>query len=195
MPRYRPPKPSDLVSVTWNVPVMGRVRVANATKESAGNIDEQWAPRRSPEDAHLAWKWFDMVPAMREAFIVYAEVAPIAIWSSKLGSPIELSGERYYRLDYLEIDPARRGDGSTAALLFGLIAKRVAEHAATGIVLSAFKIDGLVQAYARLGAEHGCPPGWNHPPELVPLIFRRPALDRLRELIDALQENPSRALS
>ncbi|MBP9204906.1 MAG: hypothetical protein KBG28_13125 [Kofleriaceae bacterium] len=131
---------------------------------------------------------------MREAFVVRADQAPIAIWASKVGSPIALAGRRYYRLDYLEVDPARRGDGQTSTLLLGLIAKRAEEHGASGVVLAAFSIDRLLQAYEYLGAERGAPPGWNHPPQLVPLTFNAAALHRLRELIDDLQEDPPGAL-
>jgi hypothetical protein len=160
----------------------------------AKEIDERWSLKRRSNDAHLAWRWADIVPAMREAFTVLSGDEPIAIWASKNGSPLSLGGGVYYRLDYLEIDPDRRGDGRTALLLFALIAKRVAEHSATGIVLTAFDVPALVEAYLALGAEPGCPRGWNHPVELVPLTFQQPALDRLRELIDALEEVPRRSL-
>jgi len=190
----RAPKPSSLSGKTWRVPDLGKVRVATASRRALEDLDRRWGAMRRPEDVHLAWRWTEIVPDMREAFIVYAEDAPIGIWASKSGSPLALEGAAYYRLDYLEIDPARRGDGATSPLLFALIAKRAAEHRASGIVLAAFNVEGLIETYVALGAELGCPRGWNHPPELVPLTFRQVALDELRALIDALQEDPGRAL-
>jgi hypothetical protein len=142
-------------------------------------------------DVHLAWNWAEIVPDMHDAFVVLAEDEPIAIWASRLRSPVVLEGRKYYRLDYLEIDPRRRGDQLVAPLMFGLIARRATELEAVGVVLAAFQIPGLVKRYVTLGASQGCPRGWNHPTELVPLTFEQAAIDRLRELIDALQEDRS----
>lgn len=190
MAQRRAPKPSALLGKTWRVPGLGAARVATASLQASRDIDRRWSPRRRPDDAHLAWRWAEIVPDMREAFIVVAGGDPIAIWASKVGSPLALAGSAYYRLDYLELDPDRRGDGMTAALLFALIAKRVEEHKAGGVVLAAFNVEGLVEAYVALGAEPGCPRGWNHPAELIPLTFHQAALARLRALIDDLQEDP-----
>ena len=106
------------------------------------------------------------------------------------GSPVALGDTKYYRLDYLEVAPTRRGDGQTFALAMALVSKRAAEHRAEGVVLTAFRIDGVVRAYEYLGAERGAPPGWNYPSQLVPLTFKQPALAKLRELIDGLEEKP-----
>ncbi len=151
MRRQRPPRATSLTNKVWAAADLGEVRVGTATLEVARALDVTWSPRRGGDDIHFAWRWADIVPDMREAFVVSAKGEAIAIWGSKLGSPIELGGQKYYRLDYLEVDPARRGDGQTSALLFGLIAKRASEHGATGIVLAAFSIDGLIQAYEYLG--------------------------------------------
>lgn len=191
MRRQRAPRATSLTNRVWAAADLGDVRVGTATTDVATALDTMWSVRRGSDDIGLAWRWADIVPDMREAFVVLAKGAPIAIWASKLGSPVVLGGQKYYRLDYLEIDPARRGDGQTSAILLGLIAKRAAEHTATGVVLAAFCIDGLIRAYEYLGAERGAPPGWNHPVQLVPLTFKQPALSRLRELIDDLEEEPS----
>jgi GNAT superfamily N-acetyltransferase len=190
MRRQRPPKATSLTNKVWAAADLGEVRVGAVTVEVARTLDEAWSPRRAGDDIHLAWVWANIVPDLREAFVVRAKGEPIAIWGSKLGSPIELGGQKYYRLDYLEVDPDRRGDGQTSALLLGLIAKRAAEHGATGVVLATFNIDGLIRAYEYLGAERGAPSGWNHPIQLVPLTYKQPALTRLRELIDDLEEDP-----
>ena len=195
MRRQRPPRATSLTNKVWAAADLGEVRVGTATNEVASLIDQAWLPRREGDDIHLAWRWADIVPDMREAYVVRAGEEPIAIWASKVGSPIELGGRKYYRLDYLEVDPARRGDGQTSAVLLALIAKRAAEHGAEGVVLAAFSIDGLIRAYEYLGAERGAPPGWNHPAQLVPLTFKQPALTKLRELIDDLEEKPPGPLS
>lgn len=195
MTRHRRTKATTLTNRLWKAAELGEVRVGTGTVALAKTLDAEWSQRRRESDNHLAWQWTRIVSDAREAFVVIANGKPIAIWASKLGSPIDLGAERFYRLDYLEIDPNCRGDGQTSVLLFGLIAKRAEEHAAGGIILTAFPIDKLVEAYESLGAERGAPRGWHYPKELVPLTFRRSALTRLRRLIDGLEEDAPGSLS
>lgn len=190
MARRRPPRATNLLNLCWRLPDGALVRVTSAMHDQLAAIDVSWPARRPPTDVQHAWRWSDIVPDMREAFIMTIDDRPAAVWSTKVGG-VELEGRTFYRLDYLELDPDRRGDGQTAAALFGLIAKRVAEHRAEGVVLAAFNEPKLLQAYEYLGAEQGAPRGWNHPPGLVPLTFKQSALDRLRELIDGLEEKSS----
>lgn len=195
MTRHRRTKATTLTNRLWRAADLGEVRVGTGTVNLAKTLDAEWWRHRRDSDIHLAWQWASIVSDAREAFVVTADGKPIAIWASKLGSPIVLGPERFYRLDYLEIAPTCRGDGQTSVLLFGLIAKRAEEHAATGIILAAFQIDKLINAYHALGAERGAPRGWHYPKELVPLTFRRSALARLRRLIDGLEEDAPRPLS
>jgi GNAT superfamily N-acetyltransferase len=192
MTRQRPAKLSALLGLRLLDPDLGEVTVITGSVNVGAKIDALWRERRSDMDALLAWNWSEIVADMREAFVVCAAGAPIAIWASKTGSCVKLEGRPYYRLDYLEIDPNRRGDGLTSSLLAGMIAKRAAEHRACGIVLAAFPNERLVKFYESLGATRGAPRGWKHPPELVPLTFGQVALDNLRELIDAYEENSGR---
>jgi hypothetical protein len=194
MARHRPAKISALPGSRWVVPDIGEVTIITGSVDVGARIDLQWRARRSDMDALLAWNWAEIVADMREAFAVCVAGEPVAIWASKLGSCAQLQGKPYYRLDYLELDPERRGDGRTSTLLAGMIAKRAAEHRARGIVLAAFPSEKLVKFYESLGASRGGPKGWNCPPELVPLTFEQAALDNLRELIDAFQKAPGRTL-
>jgi hypothetical protein len=192
--RKPPPRSSGLLIHRWLVPKLGVARVSTASLETAKAIDTSWPSARQESDVHLAWRWAEIIPDMNDAFVVLVEDEPIGVWASKLRSPVLLEGRKYYRLDYVEIAPRRRGDQLVAPLVFGLIAKRAAEVEAIGVVLAAFQIPALVDRYVALGASEGCPRGWNHPPELVPLMFEQAARDRLRGLIDGLQEDSSGSL-
>lgn len=163
MGRLRPPKATHLTGKVWVAADLGEIRLATATNAVASLIDQTRPPHRGEEDIHLAWRWADIVRDMREAYVVRADEELLAIWASKVGSPIAPGDTKYYRLDYLEIAPTRRGDGQTFALAMALVSKRAAEHRAEGVVLTAFRIDGVVRAYEYLGAERGAPPGWNYP--------------------------------
>lgn len=55
-------------------------------------------------------------------------------------------------------------------------------------MLTAFPVPGLVEFYEGTGAGRGAPKGWSHPKELVALTFERAALERLKDLADALLE-------
>jgi GNAT superfamily N-acetyltransferase len=171
---------------------LGRITVITGSVNVGEQIDALWHERRSDLDSLMSWEWGKIVADMREAFTVCFDESPVAIWASKTGSCVQLEGQPYYRLDYLEVDPDRRGDGLTSPLLFGMIAKRATEHHASGIVLAAFPSEKLVKFYESLGATRGAPRGWTHEPELVPLTFGQEALSKLRELIDAYEENSGR---
>jgi GNAT superfamily N-acetyltransferase len=194
MARPRPAKISSLPGSRWKVPGLGEVTITTGSPDVAARIDKLWRERRGDIDALLAWKWVDIVADMREAFAIHAAGSPIAIWASKPGSCVQLDGKPYYRLDYLEVDPERRGDGQTSTLLAGMIAKRATEHRASGIVLPAFPSEKLAKFYESLGATRGAPQGLEPPPQLVPFTFGQDALDNLRELVDALQKDPGRAI-
>lgn len=194
MKRHHQAKATSLTNRVWEIADLGAVRVGNGTIKVARTLDSEWPQRRRQTDIHRDWRWREIISDAREAFVVTANGNPIGIWASKLGSPITLGDDRFYRLDYLEIDPNRRGDGQTATALFGLVAKRAEEHAATGVILTAFQIDKLVEAYVSLGAERGAPRGWNYPKQLVPLTFGRLALSRLRKLINDLEKDGTRPL-
>jgi len=154
-------------------------------------IDASWPPLRDAGDLHHAWRWEEISAPMRETFVVLLDEDPIGVWCSKVGSPLDLATGRFYRLDFVELKPSLRGDGSTSAMVFGLIAERAVEHGAGGVVLSAFRVDKLVAAYRRLGAVEGAPPGWNYPNLLVPLTFDHAAVQLLRERIHDIEEEPS----
>jgi hypothetical protein len=111
----------------------------------------------------------------------------MAIWGSRLSRVLKLPEGAFYRPDYLEIDPRRRG-GTLGLFILSLVAARTLEIGAIGIVLSTFQVDGLVEFYEAAGATRGAPRGWSCPRLLVPLTFRRPALEMLAGFADALSE-------
>lgn len=191
MARTRRPKLSALLADTWDVEDLGVVSVGTCTRTIAEQIDREWGTSRSESDRALAWSWAAIAQAMRETFVAQVDGVPVAVWAAKLGTSTVLSGRNYYRVDFLEVCPERRGDGRTSVALFGLIAHRAAEHRATAVLLAAFNEEGLAKFYESLGAKRGAPVGWNHPPDLVPFTIEQPALVELRELIDAYRKVPS----
>jgi hypothetical protein len=116
-----------------------------------------------------------------------ADQVVLALWSSSKKKPIRLPEGIFYRLDYLEVSPPSRG-GVVGTFTLAVIAARATELNATGIVLAAFPIKGLSDAYERAGAVGRCPQGWNCPANLLPFIFEAAALARLKALADGFLE-------
>lgn len=182
-----PPAPTKLTLLRWDVPSVGAVIVRAATFNDCAAIDDAWPSSRRPADVHHAWRWVDISKSLKDCFVVAEGDRPVAIWGSTVSRPLKLAGTTYYRLDYLEIAPAHRGE-ILGAFLTAVIASRALELGAAGIVLTAFPVPGLVEFYEGVGAVRGSPRGWSHPKELVALTFELSALRRLKELADALLE-------
>lgn len=182
-----PPAPTKLTQLQWDVPGVGVVVVRAAAYNDCAAIDKAWPAGRRPSDVHHVWRWVDISSTLKECFVVVKDGHPVAIWGSTVSRPLKLGGMTFYRLDYLEIDPAHRGE-VLGVFLVSVIASRALELGASGIVLTAFSVPGLVEFYEGTGAIRGSPRGWNHPKELVALTFELAALHRLKDLADALLE-------
>ena len=178
-----PPAPTKLSQMRWDVPGVGAVTVRAATFNDCAAIDVAWPPSRRPADVHHVWRWADIWKSLKDCLVVVEGARPVAIWGSTVGRPLKLTGTTCYRLDYLEIAPAHRGQ-ILGAFLTTIIASRALELGATGIVLTTFPVPGLVEFYEGMGAVRGAPRGWSYPKELVALTFELPALRRLKELAD-----------
>lgn len=179
--------PTTLTRLRWDIPDVGIVIVRAATFNNCVAIDATWPPSRRPADVHHAWRWVDIWSSLKDCFVIMDSECPVAIWGSSVSRPLQLAGTTYYRLDYLEISPAHRGK-ILGAFSTAVIAFRASELGATGIVLTAFHVPGLVEFYEKMGAVRGAPRGWSHPKELVPLTFELSALQRLKEFSDAFLE-------
>jgi GNAT superfamily N-acetyltransferase len=133
------------------------VAVRAATFNDCAAIDDAWPSSRRPADVHHAWRWADIWKSLKDCLVLEGD-RPVAIWGSTVRRPLKLAGATYYRLDYLEIAPAHRGK-ILGAFLIAVIASRALELGATGIVLTAFPVPGLVEFYEGTGAVRGAPRG------------------------------------
>lgn len=174
------------------MPRLGLVHLVRATAADCARIDAEWSSLRRPEDVHQAWLWSEMIQTMRDAFVLVGD-APLAIWGSAKGSPIELPEGRFYRLDYLECHPSLRGQGVAGLFALATIAKRARELDAAGIVLAAFNEPKLVEFYVGAGAEQRQPRGWTVPRNLIPCVFGAVAVDSLETFADAHDDDESAA--
>ncbi|MCB9540044.1 MAG: GNAT family N-acetyltransferase [Myxococcales bacterium] len=124
--------------------------------------------------------WATIVRQCRDRVVLLDEVDDVvAIWGSKL--KLRLVGEvRVYRLDFLEVHPARPGVG-IGAIAMGLVADQAARDGAKGIVLSS--LPQSVGFYEALGGSKKLPGVWNAERGTVPFYFDTSAMGVLRELL------------
>lgn len=178
-----------MLSDAWLVEPLGRIRVCLPKTTHLATIDGTWPARRKDSDRHKdAWEWTRLVRDLAECFIAVEEDdRPIGIWGSRRETLLRLPGGSYYRLDFLEADPDRRG-GPVGVLTIGLAACRALELAADGMVLATFPIEGLRRFYKAVGAVEERARGWNCDKHLLPFHFNAAALKRLREATDELLE-------
>lgn len=153
-----PPIPTKLSRSRWDVTGVGTVTVRAATYNHYVEIDGAWPPLRRPADVHHTWRWVDISRSLKDCMAIMEGDHPVAIWGSTMGRPLKLAGTTYYRLDFLEIAPYHRGE-ILGAFLIAIIAARALEVGASGIVLTAFAVPGLVEFYEGMGAVRGCPRG------------------------------------
>lgn len=185
-------RPSPVCALRWEFPGVGVVRMTAATTPLAARIDAAWSHRRRPEDLHSGWSWLGILNDCRDGFVLVAcdRDEPVGVFASEKRSPITLEGRPYYRLDYLEIDPALRGSGF-GSLALALVGVRAVELGAGGIVLGAFQAPKLLEFYEESGATRGCPRGWNPPSQVIPLTFDNSALMRLEKEAHAFRHDPT----
>ncbi len=123
---------------------------------------------------------------MHEQFALVADDRPLAFWASAKHRPLRISGGPAYRLDRLELDPRRRGQG-VGPIALGAVTLRAFELGCTMVVFAALPAPGLLGFYRELGATEETVPGWTAPRGLVPFVLRRSAMIVLQEAIDELR--------
>lgn len=180
---------SALLQKLWDVPEVGRVSVVIPATPLLVRLDAEWPALRRATDIHQPWRWQALMAGKRDTFAVLQGSHPLGLWCNARAAPLTLPEGRFYRLDNIEIHPARRGS-VIGPFLLSLVATRALELGASSVVLAAFPIMGLAQAYLRAGAVQRCPRGWNCPRELIPFVFESDALLRLKDFADALLEDP-----
>lgn len=179
----RPPRPapnaSVLLGTRWDVPSVGVVALTQATLTLLARADRAWPPMRRPADAHLHWRWSAIAARARERFALVApDGEPLALWCSARSRPVRLLRGLFYRLDYVEVDPTRRGT-ALGPFTFAVCATRALELGCDGLVLGSLAEAGPF--YERLGGERRREAGWREGPDLLPYVFDRETLEGLQE--------------
>jgi GNAT superfamily N-acetyltransferase len=95
------------------------------------------------------------------------------MWASLKGRPLSLQVGLSYRLDFLEVTPARRGQ-SLGLFCLGLVAQRALEAGCSALVLEA--LPAAKEFYIKAGGLQTRAHGWNLPQGLIPFLFRREKL-------------------
>jgi plasmid stabilization system protein ParE len=127
-------------------------------------------------------RWCRLTAKKVERFAVVNEAGQtVGVWCSGRRE-VRLEGQRFYRLDYLEIRPSVRG-GLAGAFILALVGTRAAEAGCQGFVLAAFP--PLMGFYARAGGVQRLPTGWAVEPGLVPFVFEGPAFENFQRVTDA----------
>lgn len=157
-------------------------------------IDHDWPQQRPVDDYSVDWAWSDLLAECRESFAIVTESGgdPVAIFGAKHSEPLKLLDGPLYRIDFLEVAPARRGSDA-GVLLLALVALRAGEVGARGIVGASFNIPGLLNFYQRAGAKLECPRGWNPPAGVIPLHFDESARSNLEAIAHAQRDDQGTA--
>jgi hypothetical protein len=170
---------SRLLAVQWDVPSVGVVAFDQATAALLAKADRQWPPMRRVADANLHWLWSTIAARAHERFaLVTPDGDLLALWCSSRSKPLSLPGGLFYRLDYIEIDPSRRGT-ALGPFTFAVCATRALELGCDGLVLGALPQVGSF--YQRLGGVQRREFGWQEGQNLLPYAFDREALEELQD--------------
>ncbi len=162
----------------WSVTGVGQCRVVLPALASLSAIDTDWKSRRKETDVHL-WEWADIAVGAKDLFAIRTELGvTVGLWMSGAGA-ISLPSGRFYRLDFLEVDPDLRG-GDLGYLAFAMVVARAEELGCAGIVLAAYQDN--VQVYLNFNGKMGPIRGWQVPEGLVPFEFSGDALIPFKEL-------------
>lgn len=155
------------------------VGVMDATK-----IDQKWGPFRKPDAPNGHWSWARIKEKAVETFQLKCKEEGVAIWA--VGRvDVKLEGKCWYRLDFIEVHPQKRR-GLLGALAVCLMAERAAELKCDGILLAS--VDYAVEFYAALEGVQRVVAGWNHQKGLVPFVFEKDQIGKLRERLNEFVE-------
>lgn len=150
--------------------------IAFADVDTLHTVDSAWPLAREHEGIRH-WRWCRVFDKHREGFVLRARDGSVAgLWAGKYDHCVELEGNHWYRLDYLEAHPGTRGLGT---FLLAAVALRAGDLGARGIVFAA--LPELVPWYTdRFSATRQTPKGWHVDAKLVPLCLTGSAFARLR---------------
>jgi len=180
---------SDLIGRRWRIDVLElELECIHASASVLRSIDADWVARRKAGAANAHWRWYNIALSMPERFALRDDAAdPVGVWSSGTKRPIELDGEPYYRLDYPETDPWRRG-GGIGLFTLAVVAARARELSAEGIVLGGLDTRAAKALYSSARASNATPGGWRPSKGLIPYCIVGDAFAGLCEYADAHQE-------
>lgn len=164
---------------TWYVEKVGPCSIRSVGNKDVERIDVAWPTLRPSGAPHLNWKWKEIREATQEQFRIESEGQTVAIWASKR-TAVKLGGKTWYRLDFLEVDPAKTGI-LLGAFTMCAVANRAVELRRDGLLLGAFP--QVADFYRALDGKQELVSGWKCESGLVPFVFEREALGKLKERI------------
>jgi len=103
----------------------------------------------------------------------------MGLWAS-FKRMVKLPEGRFYRLDYLEIDPDLVG-GPWGEFLLGLVCARALELDVDGLLVPA--LGETAKFYKSIGAEQELLRGWTVDKGLLPFVLRRGIVEEVVEEI------------
>jgi len=154
-----------------------------ASRARCQEVDDLWPPKRPFAHANLGWKWAEVHKRSAECFALVraTDRRTLALWAS-LNRSLLLPEGRFYRLDYVEVEPGLRG-GDIAGLTFSIAFQRALEVGVDGLVLPSFP--ETAHLYEQMGFERRVPTGWSVGKGMVAFVGKR-------ELLLGLVEEASR---
>lgn len=171
----------------------GSVRLS---REACGGVDSLWIPQRQAQDRH-GWRWRRVYEDGREVFaLVDGSDQHAALWASAAGAihPADRNLKvPYYRLDYFEVAPSRRGDDLTAAFAMAVASSYALRWGAQAVV--ALVLKASEPFYERVGFTPAKLKGWKLESDVVPWCLVEPKFDEACEVANDAEEAAAEATS
>lgn len=172
-------KQGTQISGSWFVEGVGTVSIRSVGNKDVAAIDATWPILRPPDAPHAHWKWVEIYGQTHEQFRIECAGETVAIWASKRIN-VRLGEKAWYRLDFLEVHPAKIGI-LLGAFTMCAIAHRAAEVGADGILLGAFPQSA--KFYEALDGKQNLVSGWKCEKGLLPFVFESTQLEALQKRI------------
>lgn len=179
-------EPSVLLGRRWDLEEDGEVQLVQVDSTVAGNAEAAWRDR--PERRLVDWSWSQIADQSHEVLnLRTADGHVVAMWSCEPKTLISLpSLGACYRLDFLEIDPERRG-GVVGYYAAAVACARAVEAGAQAVVLASTK-DARGFWEDVVGASVRKIHGWHVPGSLLPCKIERATLEALRSDLDVCEK-------
>lgn len=176
---------SPILGRRWLLPdPFNGVWVASANGARVDAVDESWPNSRQLQAAHAHWRWVEIRDRAEDclALVRREDDKTLALWSTSRAE-VQLASKRYYRVDYLEVDPDHIGSG-LGAFAMGVICKEASERGLQGVVFGA--LPSARWFFERLGAKETSL--WQSERGLAAMMLAEEAFEDLWRNTDELRE-------